>query len=158
MRKVIRGVGILCLLLPLTACRFRYMNPGEVSGFLENLSGIVGSFQITADSNLIGERGSGEDAYTGRYWAACEGNTGKDVIFGGASLESRKLYVSGYVNCCSGRAVVRIRMNGDVTELEPDEDGYFETELKLDSGGNYIMVRYENFIGTVELTSKAKEP
>ena len=49
-------------------------------------------------------------------------------------------------------------MNGDVTELEPDEDGYFSTELKLDSGGNYIMVRYENYIGTVELTSKVKAP
>ena len=80
------------------------------------------------------------------------------MIFGGVSLEGRKLYVSGYVNARSGKAVIRIRMNGDVTELEPDEDGYFSTELKLDSGGNYIMVRYENYIGTVELTSKVKAP
>ena len=158
MKKVIRGAAIICLLLPLTACRFRYMNPEDVSGFLENLSGIVGSFQITSDHDLIGERGCGEDAYTGRYWAECEGNTGKDVIFGGASLEGRKLYVSGHVNARSGKAVIRISMNGDVTELEPDEDGYFSTELKLDSGGNYIMVRYENYIGTVELTSKVKAP
>ena len=61
MKKVIRGAAIICLLLPLTACRFRYMNPEDVSGFLENLSGIVGSFQITSDHDLIGERGCGED-------------------------------------------------------------------------------------------------
>lgn len=158
MRRVIRGAAIMCLLLPLTACRLRYINPDDVTGLLENLSGIIGSFQITSDCELIGERSCGEDAYTGRYWAECEGNTGKDVVFGGASLESRKLCVFGCVDTWSGRAVIRIRMNGDVTELEPDEDGYFETELKLDSGGNYIIVRYENFTGTVQLTSKTKEP
>ena len=101
-RESKRRAAIICLLLPLTACRFRYMNPEDVSGFLENLSGIVGSFQITSDHDLIGERGCGEDAYTGRYWAECEGNTGKDVIFGGASLEGRKLYVSGYERRCDG--------------------------------------------------------
>lgn len=157
MRRVIRGAAILCLLLPLTACRFRYMAPDEAVSFVENLAGIVGSFQITSDRDLIGERSCGEDAYTGRYWAECGGNTGKDVVFGGASLETKRLYVSGYVNAYSGRAVVRIRTNGDVMELEPDEDGYFETELKLESGGNYIMVRYEDFSGTVELTSRAEK-
>ncbi len=155
MRRVIRGAAILCLILPLTACRF-HMAPDEAVSFVENLAGIMGSFQVTSDGDLIGERSRGEDAYTGRYWAECAGNTGKDVVFGGASLESRSLYVSGYVNACSGKAVIRIRTNGDVTELEPDEDGYFETELKLESGGNYIMVRYEDFMGTVELTARAK--
>lgn len=155
MKRVIRGAAILCLLLPLTACRLR-VAPDEAVGFVENLARIIGSFQVTSDKDLIGERSRGEDVYTGRYWAECEGNTGKDVVFGGASLESRRLYVSGYVNASSGKAVIRIRTNVDVTELEPDEDGYFETELKLEPGGNYIMVRYEDFSGTVELTSKAK--
>ena len=31
-------------------------------------------------------------------------------------------------------------------------DGYFETTLKLDNGGNYIMVIYEDFSGTMEMT------
>lgn len=33
-----------------------------------------------------------------------------------------------------------------------DEDGYFETELRCTSGGNYVMVDYEDFAGTVEMT------
>ncbi len=154
MRRVIRGAAIMCLILPLTACRLRYEDLDKLPGFVENIAGIIGSFQITADSDLIGERSGGTDAYTGQYWAECRGDTGKDVVFGGASMESRQLNVSGYVHTDIGKAVIRIRMNNDVTELEPDEDGYFEIQLNLDSGGNYIMVRYEGFTGTVQLTSK----
>ena len=75
------------------------------------------------------------------------------MVFGGGSVESRKLYLCGYMVTYSGKAVVRIRMNEDVVELEPDEEGYFETSLNLEGGGNYIMVKYENFCGTVEVTS-----
>lgn len=157
MRKVIRGAAIICLLLPLTACGFRQIFSNDLYHFLEGISGIIGSAQITSDGDLIGERTDEKDAYTGRYWAECQGSTGKDVVFGGASIDSRKLYVSGYVLTESGKAVVRIRMNEDVTQLETDEDGYFETELYLKAGGNYIMVNYENFIGTVNLTAKYAE-
>ena len=33
-----------------------------------------------------------------------------------------------------------------------DDDGHFETTLKLESGGNYIMAIYEDFSGTLEMT------
>ena len=35
-----------------------------------------------------------------------------------------------------------------------DENGYFETNLSLESGGNYIMVNYEDFTGIIELYSE----
>lgn len=152
MRRVIRGAAIICLLLPLTACGFRQVFSNDLYGFLEGLTGVIGSSQITSDKELIGERTKEKDAYAGRYWAECRGSTGKDVVFGGGSIDSRRLYLSGYVLTESGRAVVRIRMNEDVSELETDEDGYFETELHLNAGGNYIMVSYDNFVGTVDMT------
>ena len=37
--------------------------------------------------------------------------------------------------------------------ITPDDNGDFETELSLESGGNYIMVLYEEFTGAVELGS-----
>ena len=153
MRRVISGVMIVCMVFQLTSCGFPFGNLKQLSDVLEDLAGVVGSSQITGDSRLIGERLYGEDVYTGRYLAECDGSTGRDVVFGGASIESRKLYLSGYIQAYSGKATVRIRMNWDVIELEPDEDGYFETELNLESGGNYIIIKYEDFTGTVDLTS-----
>lgn len=153
-KKVVSGMIILGMALQLTACKWSLLVEQEdVMELLDGVAKELGAYQITSDKDLIGTRLLGEDAYAGRYLAECDGNTGKDVVFGGASVYSGKLYVGGYISVESGKATVRIRMNGEVTELEPDEDGYFGTELSLESGGNYIMVVYENFYGTVDLTS-----
>ena len=53
-----------------------------------------------------------------------------------------------------GKATVRIRQNEEVKELSVDQDGIFETDLNLENGGNYIMVSYEDFQGSVTLTSE----
>lgn len=45
-------------------------------------------------------------------------------------------------------------MNTVVTELETDENGNFETKLNMTSGGNYIMIDYKNFSGSVKLISE----
>lgn len=153
MRRVISGVVVLCMMFQLTACGFPFGNPKQFTDTLEDLAGVIGSSQITSEDHLIGERLYGEDAYTGRYLAECDGSTGRDVVFGGASIESRKLYLCGYVQAYSGKAAIRIRMNWDVVEMEPDEDGYFEAELDLESGGNYVIIKFEDFTGTVDLTS-----
>ena len=154
MRKAISLALVLCAVVyQLTGCRALPVGQEGLLGLADDLAGRLGASQITGDGNLIGERLLGEDAYTGRYLAECAGDTGKDVVFGGASLEERKLYVCGCILAESGKAVIRIRMNEDVTELEPDDDGFFETKLSLGSGGNYIMVQYQDFTGTVELTA-----
>ena len=93
-----------------------------------------------------------DDSYVGEYTAECSHMTGRDVVFGGASIHNRDLFLSGHIETESGNATVRIRMNSEVVELEPDADGHFETTLKLDNGGNYIMVIYEDFSGMLKMT------
>lgn len=158
MRRVVRGALILGLTFQMAACGFHFKDAGQVLDFLEGVAEDLGASQITADKDLIGERLCAADAYTGRYLAECDGNTGKDVVFGGASIEGRKLYISGCIITWSGQATIRIRMNEEVIELEPDEDGYFKTELSLDSGGNYICVKFSDFTGTVDLTAGYEPP
>ena len=148
MKHLITYLLLAEMLLGLTGCRLNDV---------EYLNGIVaetGDSQITDDKDLIGTRvltGSA-DPYAGEYTAECESVTGRDVVFGGASIHNRELFLSGTVQAESGNATVRIRLNEEVFELEPDADGYFETTLKLDNGGNYIMVVYEDFSGKVEMT------
>ena len=143
------------LLLSLTGCRSNFMEPEAMQDFLDGVVENIGDSQITDDDDLIGARLLvDDDSYVGEYTAECNHMTGRDVVFGGASIHNRDLFLSGHIDAESGKATVRIRMNSEVVELEPDADGYFETTLKLNNGGNYIMVVYEDFSGTVEMNSE----
>lgn len=123
-------------------------------GFLDDIAGFFGGSQITDDDELIGTRKLADDAYTGIYTSDCTGNTGRDVIFGGGSILNKSLSIEGQINVESGSAIVRIRTNDEVIELESGSDGRFDTELSIHSGGNYIMIDYSDFAGSVELHSK----
>ena len=93
---VLPGVvlSLVLVILPLlTACGIRNMEAETCLEFLEGLAANLGASQITGDGDLMGERVCGGDAYTGSYLAECNGGTGRDVIFGGGSTESRRLRV-----------------------------------------------------------------
>ena len=147
----------LCLLaltlFSLTACRFQYMTPEEMHDFMDGLTQKLGQSQITEETDLIGNRCLNGDGFTGGYRAECEGNTGRDVVFGGASIDRRCIQISGVVETVSGTAQIRIRMNDQTMVLDCDADGNFQTVLSMDNGGNYIMVDYDQFVGRVELDS-----
>lgn len=151
MKKLVLIAAAFCMACTLSAC---HMEPEDVYQFLDEIAGDFGQTQITADADLIGQRTAAEDAYTGSYRADCGGNSGRDVVFGGASVEPRKLHVYGVIHTASGRATVRIRMNQEVQELSVKEDGSFETDLRLQSGGNYMIMTYEDFQGSVEMISE----
>ena len=154
MKQLITYLLLTGLILGLAGCRLNYMEPEEMQDFLDGVVENIGDSQITDDEDLIGTRtlADSDDSYAGEYTAECESVTGRDVIFGGASIHNRDLFLSGHIETESGKATVRIRMNDEVVELEPDADGHFETTLKLDNGGNYIMMIYEDFSGMLKMT------
>ena len=152
MKRVIAVFLLISMIFALTACRFNYMTPEEIAASMDDIASRIGDSQITEDSNLIGTRTLDEDAYSGTYASDCKDCTDRDVVFGGGSIEERKLKVSGRIQTDSGEALIRVRMNEDVFFLDCSEDGTFESTLSLSSGGNYIMVVYEDFTGTVEMT------
>lgn len=153
MKHTIIFLLLTVLLLSLTGCRSNFMEPEAMQEFLDGVVENIGDSQITDDDDLIGARLLvDDDSYVGEYTAECSHMTGRDVVFGGASIHNRALFLSGHIEAESGKATVRVRMNSEVIELEPDADGYFETTLKLDNGGNYIMVIYEDFSGMLKMT------
>jgi len=156
MKHTIIFLLLTALILSLTGCRFNFMEPEEMQDYLDGVVENIGDSQITDDKDLIGTRilEDGDDAYAGAYTAECETVTGRDVIFGGASIHNRELFLSGTIQTETGKATVRIRLNEEVYELEPDDFGNFETTLKLDNGGNYIMMVYEGFSGRADLDSE----
>lgn len=153
MKHTIIFLLLTVLLLSLIGCRSYFMEPEAMHEFLDGVVENIGDSQITDDDDLIGERLLiDNDSYAGEYSAECNHMTGRDVVFGGASIHNRDLFLSGHIETESGNATVRIRMNSEVVELEPDADGHFEITLKLDNGGNYIMVIYEDFSGMLKMT------
>ena len=91
------------------------------------------------------------DCYSGSYNAQAEQMTGRDVVFGGAGMEERTISCSGNIDRESGSIKIRVRMNEEVVYISPNENGHFEKEFSFESGGNYIMVDYEDFTGSIEL-------
>ena len=155
MKHTIIFLLLTVLLLSLTGCRSDFMEPETMQEFLDGVVENIGDNQITDDDDLIGARLLvDDDSYVGEYTAECSHITDRDVVFGGASIHNRDLFLSGHIETESGNATVRIRTNSEVIELEPDADGYFEITLKLNNGGNYIMVIYEDFSGVVEMNSE----
>ena len=150
MKRMMTMFVALLMASTFAGCHLHADRPEEMWDQLDTFAAQLGQAQITTDDDLIGARACA-DMYTGDYAAACDHATGRDVIFGGSSLKSRALNVSGRVLTKSGTAIVRIRQNWQVTEYAVNADGTFETTLKLSAGGNYIMVDYEDFCGTVEL-------
>ena len=150
--KHLAGVVLFaCMMLCLSGCRLYYMEPSEMDAYLDGVAGKIGDSQITEDDDLIGQRDIGSDAYCGNYVADCNNQTGRDVVFGGASTHERVLLCHGSVRADTGTAEIRIRLNDEVIILQTDEAGNYETELHLKSGGNYIMIDYSDFSGSIEM-------
>jgi hypothetical protein len=152
MKRIITMLLALLMASTFAGCHLHADRPEEIWDQLDTFAAQLGQAQITTDDDLIGVRACA-DMYTGDYAAACDHTTGRDVVFGGSSLKSWEINVSGRVLTKSGKAVIRIRQNWKVTEYAVNADGTFETTIRLSAGGNYMMVEYENFCGTVELKS-----
>lgn len=86
----------------------------------------------------------------------CLSESGRDVIFGGGSVKEKTVRLKAKILTESGTALLRVRLGSEVKEYKVDGDGSFEKELDFQGGGNYIMIDYDNFTGTVELTSEYK--
>lgn len=144
------GVAVFAL----SACELDYMDAEDIYEKLDDIAGTLGRSQLTAEEDLTGMRNSGDDEFTGTYTAECTDKTGRDVIFGGASVKERSVRVRGRVQLTDGRLKVRVRENDEVFHIDLAEDGTFDQTLDFSSGGNYIMVEYDDFTGYIELVSE----
>ena len=71
-----------------------------------------------------------------------------------AAERDKLIKVKAYIKTESGSAVIRLRMDGKVLEYTPDADGRFEHEFNFENGGNYIMIDFDRFTGTVQMTAE----
>lgn len=156
MKRTVAVLLTLALMLSLTACMSREnLRFKRVDRCFDDLRGVFKMSDVTSSAELIGKReNNGRDWFTGSYTAQCENETGRDTVFGGASARDRRIKVKAHIKTETGSAVIRLRMNGRATKFLPDSDGNFEREFDFGSGGNYIMVDFNRFTGTVWMTAE----
>lgn len=157
MKKIMTLLLTVTLLFGVTACASSEFEPQKMVDRWDRLVETLGKMQITRDADLIGERIHGEDSYVGTYYAECDGASGRDVVFGGTSVKERTVSLQGYVDGVSGTVQLRIRCGKQVEYVTPDAEGKFYASFALHSGGNYLMLDYEDFTGTITLTSYYSE-
>lgn len=147
---------IIAVVLIFSACAYFNRNGVEVTvQRFDNLVGFLGSFQLSSENSLIGRRSyDGGDRYTGKYTSSCVSENGRDVIFGGTSVKERKVLLKVKILTESGVSVLRLRLGTEVTEYKIGNSDVFEKILDFQGGGNYIMIEYKDFTGTVELSSE----
>lgn len=154
MKKYISALIAILMIFTFSACGFDNIEPRKIVEKFDKVTEFISKSQITKDKDLFGKREYSDDKYVGSYESICDEADGRDVIFGGASVKERKIKVYGNIKTDKGSAKVRIRLGEKVNLLEIDENGNFCKELDFDGGGNYIMIDYKNFSGSISLTSE----
>lgn len=157
MKRFVSLTLLLCILFGFSACTKHDANPQKILNAYEKVVEACGRTQMTKDKDLIGNRVLKEDAYVGTYLATSEHANGRDVVFGGGSLKERKVDIHGTIQTTSGKATLCVRLGEKKEEVATDENGNFHALLEMSSGGNYIMLDYENFEGTVKLYANYEE-
>ena len=156
MKRAVAVLLTLALMLSLTACMSRgSMQLKRADRYFDDLRGAFKMSDVTSSAELIGRRKNRNgNWFIGSYTAHCENETGRDTVFGGASARDRRIKVKAHIKTETGSAVIRLRMNGKVLEYTPDTDGRFERTFNFQNGGNYIMIDFDRFTGTVQMTAE----
>ena len=129
----LRKIWVLPLLLTLV-CSVGCGGKADLLHGYEKVVSSMGSLARTSEHKLIGTRTCGSDNYTGAYAATCRQARGKDVVFGGCSLQARRLQVTGSVACQSGFVQLIVKNGSDELWLTPDANGNISQEI-TGSGG-----------------------
>ncbi len=146
-----------CLIWGLSGCGLAtggsYLKKQLICGFdgwMQNFS----RHALTKEQELQGEKSKGKDTYTGSYTAIYEKFNGEEIIFGGTALERRAgncLTVTYTLKVTSGEASLNW-LHDNKEHIIAEADGNNTFEVTLGPGDNYILLRGEDFQGSLELS------
>ncbi len=152
-KKLVIVLLSLCLVLGLVGCRS--LKDGFLDGYNDLLQ-FTSRYALTKESNLQGEKAKGDDAYVGKYTAEYESFNEEEYIFGGTGLERKdgnELTVTYTLKITSGSASLNWIHSGSEYTLS-NEESSDTTTVTLGSGDNYIVLKGEDFTGSLELEVK----
>ena len=139
------------LLLPVLLCTAGCSVKSGIRSGYEKVISAMGTLTPTPNAALIGVRTPGRDDCTGAYAASCEKARGKDVVFGGCGLQTRRLEITGSVSCQAGFVQILLKNGSKEIRLTPNSSGSIAESI---CGDWYLSVEYADFSGSVTLCSR----
>lgn len=120
----------------------------------DSLVDAAGSWALTPDHSLQGERVRGEDDYTGTYEADYEDFSGTELLFGGTTL-NREAGDTVELTCAldieEGDAVVFLCSGLEDPVILLSENGDYASAIEVGGGSTYIGVWGKGANGSVSI-------
>lgn len=114
----------------------------------------AGSWALTPDRSLQGERVPGEDDYTGTYEANYGDFSGTELLFGGTTLDretGNTVELTCFLDIEEGEAAVFLCSGGEDPVILLSESGDYASTIKVGGGSTYIGVWGEGVTGSVSI-------
>ena len=119
-----------------------------------SLMDTAGSWALTPNRSLQGERVRGEDDYTGTYAADYEDFSGTELLFGGTTLD-REAGDTVEVTCSltveEGEAAIFLNSGSEDPVILLSESGDYNSTIEVGGGSTYIGVWGEGANGSVSI-------
>ena len=123
-------------------------------GAYGSLMDAAGSWALTPDRSLQGERVQGEDGYTGTYEADYEDFSGTELLFGGTTLDreaGNTVEISCALDIEEGEAAVFLCSGSDDPVILLSGSGDYSSTIEVGGGSTYIGVWGEGVAGSVSI-------
>ena len=123
-------------------------------GAYGSLMDAAGSWALTPDRSLQGERVRGEDDYTGTYEAGYEGFSGTELLFGGTTLDratGNTVELSCSLDIEEGEAAVFLCSGAEDPVILLSGSGDYSSTIEVGGGSTYIGVWGEGATGSVSI-------
>ena len=122
-----------------------------------SLMDAAGSWALTPDRSLQGERVRGEDDYTGTYEAGYEDFSGTELLFGGTTLDREAgdtVELSCSLNIEEGEIAVFLCSGSEDPVILLSESGDYSSTIEVGGGSTYIGVWGDGVAGSVSIQSE----
>ena len=119
-----------------------------------SLMDTAGSWALTPDRSLQGERVRGEDDYTGTYAADYEDFSGTELLFGGTTLDraaGNTVELSCSLDIEEGEAAVFLCSGSDDPVILLSGSGDYSSTIEVGGGSTYIGVWGEEANGSASI-------
>ena len=123
-------------------------------GAYGSLVDAAGSWALTPDRSLQGDRVRGKDDYTGAYEADYKGFSGTELLFGGTTLDratGNTVELSCSLDIEEGEAVVFLCSGSEDPAILLSESGDYTSTIEVGGGSTYIGVWGEGANGSVSI-------
>jgi hypothetical protein len=155
--KIIAAVLSLLVLFNLAGCGVSGDNKEWKDNAISGFNDWMQSFSrhaLTKERKLQGEKEQGDDVYVGSYTAEYDQFNGEEYLFGGTALErdnGSSLKAIYTLKITSGSATL-YWLEGGEENIIANADADSSYDFTLCSGDNYIILKGDDFSGSLTLT------